>query len=477
MNEATNTNNANNMRHEMHLQYPTTHLKGFTDLLKCTRLIGHGYIPIMKSVWYNLISTTIATSKLKIGDIHIDGRIHTLIILRSGGGKNDIKRVIKEVLNSIGKNYIEPTSYHPEQFVGKVKITKDKDGETYTPLPGHLSQDYLLIDEGKQLLTSNDPINSESRKYLRIGMDQYPNNEIMKKSVDINHENALKYTPHCCVAVFIQPFTLEEHIILDGDLRRFIVPYVEMKGYNEEKAYEERIMGNSNIIPNENFIEIIKSLEEFEDFDITADAKTTFNDLFDLLAKRGETYSPKMSNYMDIVGYGNQNTFLKFSVIQALQDNTCTINSKHIELAFIDYTEILEHTYLFVENKVRGDLNYGEGWNGAMDKDLRALNWLNNNGATSKEKSKVSIADYKQRLMKIFYLEERQVSRILKTHKEKGWVETKKGQHDSKIWLAFTPSPENFREVSDARHAINLQKKYLEIIDKYGLNLQKMTII
>ena len=470
MNEATNTNDANNMTLEIPMQYPTMHLNGFDDLIKSTRLIGDGYIPIMKSVWYNLISTMIATSKLQIGNIHIDGRIHTLIILRSGGGKNDIKRVIKEVLNGIGKNYIEPTSYHSEQFVGKVKITKDKDGETYTPIRGHLSQDYLLIDEGKQLLTSNDPINSESRKYLRLGMDQYPNNEIMKKSVDINHENALRYAPHCCVAVFIQPFTLEEHIVLDGDLRRFIVPYVEMKGNNEEKAYEERLRGSSKLAPNENIIAVIKSLKEFEDFDITEDAKTTFNELFDLLAKRGETYSPKMSHYMDIVGYGNQNTFLKFSVIQALQDNTCTIDSKHIELAFIDYTEILEHTYLFVENKVIGDLNYGEGWNGAMDKNFRALNWLYIHGATSEEESNVSIADYIDKLMKVFRVEERQAQRILKTHKEKKWVKTKKGQHNSKLWLAFTPSPENLREVSDVRHVIALKKKYKEIMDKHGLN-------
>ena len=439
-------------------------------MIRSTRLIGDGYIPIMKSIWYNLVSTKIATSRLQIGDIYVDGRIHPLIVLRSGGGKNEMKRVIKEVLNGISKNYIEPTSYHPEQFVGKVKITKDKDGETYKPIPGHLSQDYLLIDEGKQLLTSNDPVNSESRKYLRMGMDQYPNNEITKKSVDIDHDNALKYTPHCCVAVFIQPFTLDEHIVLDGDLRRFIVPYVEMKGYMEEKAYEKRLRGNSQFIPSENYIEVIKSLEDFEEFEITEEAITTFNELFDLLSNRGETYSLKMSNYMEIVGYGNQNTFLKFSVIQALQDNTPILDSKHIELAFIDYTEILEHTYLFVENKVIGDLNYGESWNGAMDKDFRALNWLNSNNATSEEESNVSIADYKDRIMRIFYVEERQAGRILKTHIDKGWVETKKGQHDSKLWLAFTPSPENLREVSDVRHAINLQKKYIEIMDKHGLN-------
>jgi hypothetical protein len=470
MNEGINTNDANNFSNEICLQYPTTHLRGFDDLLRSTRLIGDGYIPIMKSIWYNLVSTKIATSRLKIGDIYVDGRIHPLIVLRSGGGKNEMKRVIKEVLNGIGKNYIEPTSYHPEQFVGKVKISKDKDGETYKPIPGHLSQDYLLIDEGKQLLTSNDPINSESRKYLRMGMDQYPNNEITKKSVDIDHDNALRYTPHCCIAVFIQPFTLEEHIVLDGDLRRFVVPYVEMKGYNEEKAYEERLRGSSKLIPNENFIEVIKSLREFEDFNITEDAKTTFNELFDLLSKRGETYSLKMSNYMEIVGYGNQNTFIKFSVIQALQDNTSILDSKHIELAFIDYAEILEHTYLFVENKVIGDLNYGESWNGAMDKDFRALNWLNIHGATSELESNVSIADYIDKLMKVFRVDKRQAQRKLKIHKEKEWVETKKGQHDSKLWLAFTPSPENLREVSDVRHAINLQNKYLEIMDKHGLN-------
>ena len=58
--------------------------------------------------------------------------------------------------------------------------------------------------------------------------------------------------------------------------------------------------------------------------------------------------------------YSIQNMLLKFSTIQALQEGKGIIEKRHVELAFIDYSEILEHTYDYIENKILGTLDYGE---------------------------------------------------------------------------------------------------------------------
>ena len=36
----------------------------------------------------------------------------------------------------------------------------------------------------------------------------------------------------------------------------------------------------------------------------------------------------------------------------------------------------MHHTYQYVNNKIPGFLNYGEGWQGAEAKDQEVLQWL-----------------------------------------------------------------------------------------------------
>ena len=118
-----------------------------------------------------------------------------------------------------------------------------------------------MIDEGKNLLTSKDSIFSESRKYLRYAADQFPNNTITKKSVDIEQEHALKYEPHCCVCIFCQPFHMNEEFVLDGDIRRFILSYIVMVGKDKTDSYRNRIREKRNYEDSiENFSNFLKTI-------------------------------------------------------------------------------------------------------------------------------------------------------------------------------------------------------------------------
>lgn len=448
---------------------PTNHLKCFDELFQATGLIGEEYLPIIKVVWYSLVSSRIATKSLSLGSLRVDGRIHPLVVMKSGGGKSEIKRVMEDVLSSLHFSFIEPTSFHPEQFIGKVRVEKDKeDKKVYKQIPGHLSLDYLLIDEGKNLLTSNDPKFSESRKYLRIALDSYPNNTITKRSVDIEHKHALKYTPHCIVCLFLQPYYLSEEIVLDGDIRRFIVSYLIVSESNDLNPLRERLKTKTDPEESlEEFTNFLLSLNMAEEFVLEDDAIKAFENLSILLVEMGLNRSPKARNFIEIVRYTIQNILLKFSAVQALQDNTHVIEGKHVELAFVDYVEILEHTYHFVETKILGSMDYGEGWAGAQKKDQELLQWLNEKGAVSIEKTKISIKEYKEKIMELFNIADRQAGRKIREHRENNWIKTKKGQHDSKVWLNF--KPDNITAIKSSKVRVDkaFTEIYKEILNKY----------
>ncbi|MCE7699825.1 MAG: hypothetical protein K8E24_013750, partial [Methanobacterium paludis] len=450
--------------------YPTSHLKCFDDLFKATGLIGDQYKPVLKSVWYCLVSTRIAKTQLRLGSIAVDGRINILIFLPSGSGKTEIKRTIQQISEKIGIDYSEPTSFHPEQFVGKVLVNKTKKGETeYKKVYGYLSLDFVMIDEGKDLLTSKDPTYTESRKYLRLALDQYPNNTLTKKSVDIELENALTYKPHCCVCVLVQPFHIGEEIVLDGDFRRFITSYILVGEVDKTESYKNRIRKKRDYEGSINeFVNFLSSIEIPESFELTEEATDVFEELSILLINRGSTRSPKNANFIKMVDFTIQNIFLKFCAITALQENTGTIKPKHVELAFIDYAEILEHTYDYIENKILGNLDYGEHWNGAVKEDQEILKWLHENGATSLKTSKISIKEYQEKIMEVYNVKGRQAQRYKAQHENKGWIKSKQGKN-SKVWITFKPGDESPENVKNVRIDKDFKEKYDEIIKKYGL--------
>jgi hypothetical protein len=61
------TNHSSFSSSKMDLKYPTSHLSRFDDLFDATGLSGDEYIPIIKTVWYSLLSTLISKRKLVLG--------------------------------------------------------------------------------------------------------------------------------------------------------------------------------------------------------------------------------------------------------------------------------------------------------------------------------------------------------------------------------------------------------------------------
>ena len=446
---------------KLDLKYPTNHLNGFDELRTATRLRGDEYTIIGKNLWYAIHSWITSKVILKLNGIITDGRIHILIILMSGKGKGEFKRILKIILESLGKSVHEPTSFHPEQLVGKTVRRQTKGDVIYEQFEGFLSQDVLIIDEGRNLLTSKDPVYSESRRYLRFAQDPYPN-KISKKPVDVSFKNELNYSSYVGTCIFTQPYCFEEDFCTDGDLRRYAVPYVNMAGIDRTDAYHSRVV--NSVDGDEaltNFINYLKSLNHYTNFELSDDAVPYFDELAQLLINRGFSYSKKVHNFTQSNDFTIQDKLLKMSAVQAMQDGTNVITKKHISLAFIDLLECLEHTYDFITNKINGMMDYGDGWAGSIGKDREVLEWLHSTGATSENNSNISIDDYEKKIMGIWNVRERQARTIKKEHESKGWIKSKKAPGISRVWFCLNPKSS---AASPAIGARPIQEKYDEIL-------------
>jgi hypothetical protein len=454
------------------LKYPIKHLKGFNDLNKALKLYGKEYIIIKKALWYNLHSTVISKSNISYMQLNVDGRLFLLIPLKSGKGKSNIKHVIKNVSNNLGISAEEPTSLHPEQLVGKVTSRKKRDGTDYYAVEGYLSRDFLIIDEGRELLTSEDLNYSESRKYLRLAFDKYGNNEIMKKPVGIPFGEELRYFPHCCSTIFVQPYRFNESFVTDGDFRRYITPYVNMTGINRQKSYLNRLTDDtdSEKVLN-NFTNYLNTLDPFDSFDVSKEAGEALKECSIYLIDRGWAHSEKIKYFIELYDYNIQDMLLKMSAIQALQENTNLITEKHVYLAFIDYAEFLEHMYNFILQKISGDFDYGEKWMGATGPDQEILKWLLDEDATSLNNSKTSINDLIEKIKEIHSVKKRQAQYIKKKYEESGWIKSKQaGPYGTVVWLNLNVNYDNSRDAKDAMNAIlpeNFQEYYNEKINEW----------
>ena len=460
----------------MDLYYPSGHMLGFNDLKASTRLFGAEYDLIFIALWYNVMSSLIATKELRLGQIRTDGRINVLWPIKSGGGKESIKNSIKGIQRDLNVYCSEPTSLHAEQLIGKV--VKNLKNKEYEEIKGFLADDYVIIDEAYNLLTSQELHYSEARKYIRTALDPYPHNTVTKRPTDIPREFALTYEPKCPMSLFVQPFQFgNDLLVMEGDIRRFIVPYVEMIGIDRIDAFKKRILNEHDDSQSmNNFCKLLKNIEIPSEFKLTEDAVIRFLELSVDLRERGLSYSEKIKYFTDNMEFTIQNFLLKFSVVQSLQKGSSIVGVQEVEFAYIDLFQILEHTYKFIELKIPGHMNYGESWKGALLKDQDVLRWLYEKDATSYENSTTSIGEYQIQIQNVFRVHERQARNIMNNHIKNGWVSKKQGYHQSLIWLNFEPTTSYQQErkyspYSSQNGTINKHNlEYYKIIKKYYNN-------
>lgn len=362
--------------------------------------------------------------------------------LPSGAGKKNLTNTIVRIAQGLGLNFAKPTSFHPEQLIGKILRKKN---DIFEPIYGWFSCPILIFDEAIEFLRSNEPSYKESRKYLVTALDPYGQNELTKKMVDTPIGEALRYNPDMVCTMFFQPFYLYEELVLTGLLRRFIVPYVRVKTKFEVIDYDARLNGEDEVSITDSVNKFVKYLSDIEnsirnkEFTFSKEVIDQVSSLHLELLKHGISLSEKSRNYTRIVDYDLQDKLVKMGCIQAASNFRTDVSIEDVEKAFMDLYEFFTCTLDFVDKRIIGYLDYGEGFGGALTKDAEILKWLKETGAVSKESSTITIDDYVNKICEVFDVPYRTARNRYVRHRKTGWVDSiQTGQppeHTSKVWL------------------------------------------
>jgi hypothetical protein len=355
-------------------------------------------------------------------------------ILRSGGGKKEIEDIITKVCTGLGEKVTKPTSYHPEQLVGKVV---QKEGE-YHQIKGHLGDDILIFDDAIELVKSQKLFYCESRRYITTALDPIGKNLITKRQTGLSRRRTLRYYPTCSIQILLQPFTISGEVVKSGFSRRFLFLLPEIERSREIFSQKTLSDGTLKSQAFDTVLDHLKKLREGRGspkLTFLKEAIERFNELHLLLIEFGEGYSKKVSSFTEIIGFPLQNWFLKMIAILANSHKRTEASIFDVEMAFVDLLEFLDSNFEYVERKVQGSLDY-EDRDQPTGTDLEIIEWLKRKGALSYRASKISIQAYQEKISKKFEVSLDGARKRYQKHVWKGWIKRKQeGAHNSKVWL------------------------------------------
>jgi len=443
---------ATTSQHDNRLAFRTDHLNNYQSLDDMVALEGNDYTPLIKAVWYNIIGT-LKAQPVRFGNITTDTRFNLFVPMPSGTGKNNLKQAIQRIVSMCGKEVRSPTSFHPEQLIGKMISEKwhnpEKKGKglndtRYIPNYGYLKKDSVIFDESYHFITREDKQYDESKAYIRIALDPIESNLIQKKLVDQLDvpEQRLEYYPHCSITMFLQPKGMDDDNVLTGFLRRFNVIYIPLVGKNLDRR-EEIMKYLTHPRPEVSF-DCWKDITEW-DAPTYFDFEDGINDLLYVLHNDLITYmrslGDKQRNYTDRKVYALFDDLIGMAAIQAISRKSNVVTLQDVKLAYMDLFEFFRLSLDYVNAKVFGNLDYGEQWHGAEAKEIEALKWLAaGSGATDKDTSEVTIAAFKAKIAEIFEIEERSAERHYSKLKKRGLIDSKRiGKDSSRVWITFDP--------------------------------------
>jgi hypothetical protein len=442
------------------LKYPTAHLAHFDDLNAIIALHGKPYLVLKKAVWYSLMGAALK-KQIRLGTIYSDTRLSLSICLRSGSGKKNVISSIKDICKKIGIVVAEPKSLHPEQLVGKT-IQKKGKSEKIIQNPGHLADDYLILDEALELLRANDPLIKTTRNYISTALDPIGRNDIEKRMVEFSRPDTLKYAPSITIALFFQPYPVNEQIVTAGLARRFATLYIKPEDENIEAVFKTRLYGDgkreSSLTAFCDFLTNLKN-KNLDKITFAERAKERIFELQCELARQGNCHSDKGKNYTEIVGCTLQDYLVKMSYILACMEGSGTVEIRHVELAYVDLAEFFASGLQWIQEKIIGNMDYGDLWGGATSEDKLCLQWLYERGD-----SQTSISEYWDNVAENFAVSKEQARKIYYRHVQNGWVKGKQeGKHDSRVWLLIKPKIKGAQAGKGGLYTIKKPTEYEKI--------------
>lgn len=310
-------------------------------------LTGASYTHATRLIFYSLLANQLKFNFFTMDSKKIDLRLPILIQLKAGHGKKNYEYFIRRTIEGLGKEYQEPTSYHPEQFVGKIIVTENKGEFTYTKVWGTLASDFLVIDEAHALLTRKE--NEECLRYLRTALDPINNNQIQKKQVNIPNEEKLSYFPNCTVLLLTQPINnVNEDLLMRGSFRRFVVLFIETS--LDERMQARRIamfLSLKEDIFNKmwiSWIEFNNKISKYKNLKYICPDFSRIDDYLDDIGKNAAESGKEVLEFYNTSQFTIKQNIFKMAIVRAVvehtQGNTITINKNHIKAAISDWQTI-----------------------------------------------------------------------------------------------------------------------------------------
>jgi len=334
-------------------------------------LMGLSYESSTKIIFYSLLANQLKLNKFSMESKQIDLRLNVLLQLKAGHGKKNYEYFIKRTIEGLGRVYQEPTSYHPEQFIGKIIVHEQRGDEPdYIPIFGTLAADFLVIDEAHAMLTRKD--NEECLRYIRTALDPIGDNTIMKKQVNIPDEHKLKYDPTCTMLLLTQPIAhVSEDLLMRGSFRRFVILFVNTT-LNERLAARRsaRFLTLKEDIHNKiwiKWIEFNKILSEYKNLEYACENFSYIDDYLDKLGMSAQKSAEVLEFYNTSQFTIKQNIF-KMAIIRAIVEhklelgNIITIRRKHIESAIEDWDKIWTPQVNWISQQMNIESLNPRGW-------------------------------------------------------------------------------------------------------------------
>jgi len=469
-------NSPNKQQPEQVFNYSTNHLAEYDALLKLTRLYGENYTIYIKALWYQTHSMIAREKLFEIGDLIEDCRLHLNFVLEAGCGKQELINTRRRISKKLNLRYCAPTTWHPEQFIGKLKLQK-KTKKDPNPKPiearGFFDEEEIDLDEAHRLLSSSKDLVIETRENLRKATNRFGSNTVEKKQVDYLPDMWIRYDPICNISIFLQPRGIEEDIVADGTLRRFLTLYKDVNTGICEEDFTSRLKGRGE---NECYLDAYcthlqkaRKVVLENELEFKQEAVEMLRTLHLELLKQGVSWSTKGRHYTMIMKWSLQNLLAELAVLQAISRYKPIVEEIDVKLAYLDLCEFFASTLDYVETFVEGSLESGKDWGGAVGKDQDCLRWLYEQGARSFDESKTSIDEYRKAVGEIFNVGDDMAEKHYRRHVTSGWVDSKQlFQNNTRVWLLSGPTEMSFFSQPSKPNMGTYRAIHKEIQEKIG---------
>ena len=410
-----------------------------------TQIYGSIYEPAKRLSMY--IGLANALKRNMIEDVfYHDMRISAWFCLPSGAGKREIKKAI--LLSELPgiHNFIAPTSYHSEHFVGKITPSKEKaDKGKLINHSGYLEEDLIIIDEAKELFC--DPTFANGRKYLRVAQDPIGRNEVVKATSDTPEKFRKRFISPAVIVAFFQPGKYPDDIAQSGDLRRNIICYFAVPHEVKIQIMEEKIATER---PNPQIFR--ERIDDWHNILYTLKAQTFKWDL-STIKKEIIAYGEQFYQYASYRGefateiaehaYVDAQLHLtRFAICRAAIEGKSKIEKKHLDAAYEDFYIFYKQYLDFVIDSLLGDWIKIAGKKlpeADLDRMHVAVLWLAEQGALSPLLSQISPTELLAWMSTQGWGAAKRGNtgpyRIYKLMKKFGYVEFSRMRTGARIWL------------------------------------------